>query len=83
MAKKLKNHICIVCEYGWIICGIEAERDGKTVDLYDASVVRKWTNGRGIGAISKAEHKDEYTLDKIGKVIIRQDKVLFEIPCEW
>ena len=83
MEKKLEKHICIVCEYGWIVCGIEAERDGETISLYDASVVRIWSNGRGIGAISKTEYKEEYTLDEIGKVDIRTNRVLFEIPCEW
>jgi hypothetical protein len=49
----------------------------------ESSVVRRWSNGKGIGGIAKAENKGEYTLDAIGGVIIRTDKVLFEIPCEW
>lgn len=40
-------------------------------------------DGRGIGGIAKAEYKDEYILDPIGNVEIRQNKVLFEILCEW
>ena len=74
---------CYVCEYGWIIAGKEVERDSEQVKVSDASVVRKWTNGKGIGGIAKAENKDEYTLDTIGDVTIRLNKVLFEIPCEW
>lgn len=72
-----------VCEYGWIVIGKEAGRTAESVTLSDASVVRKWTNGKGIGGIAKAEYKDEYTLDAIGDVVIRLGKVLFEIPCEW
>ncbi|MBR2543409.1 hypothetical protein IKF03_02335 [Candidatus Saccharibacteria bacterium] len=45
--------------------------------------MRKWRNGKGIGAISKKKYKDDYTLDEIGDVRIKQNKVLFEIPCEW
>lgn len=74
---------CFVCEYGWIVCGKETERTADQVGLTDASVVRRWINGKGIGGIAKAENKSEYTLDAIGDVIIRLNKVLFEIPCEW
>lgn len=81
MAKK--NHVCIVCEYGWIIVGIVDKRMDDVIALSDSAVVRKWLNGKGIGAIAQAGNKGEYTLDPIGKVEIRQSKVLFEIPCEW
>ena len=74
---------CFVCEYGWIVIGTETERTAEQIKLSDASVVRKWMNGKGIGGIAKAENKDEYTLDAIGDVVIRLGKVLFEIPCEW
>lgn len=78
-----KNHACFICEYGWIICGIVEKRDDDVVTLSDSAVVRKWRNGKGIGAISKKKYKDDYTLDEIGDVRIKQNKVLFEIPCEW
>ena len=74
---------CYVCEYGWIVTGKETGRTENEVTLKEASVVRRWTNGKGIGGIAKAENKKEYTLDAIGDVVIRLGKVLFEIPCEW
>lgn len=74
---------CYVCEAGWILIGTKDSSDDKTVKLTNASVVRKWTNGRGIGGISKAEYAEEYTLDVIGDVVIYKEKILFEIPCEW
>lgn len=75
--------ICLVCECGWILKGtMEEEREHEIV-LKDASVVRKWQNGRGIGGIAKVEYKDEYTLDYIGDVRIMRGKILFSIPCEW
>lgn len=79
----MKNSICIVIEHGWIIKGVEVKSTKEKLVLKDASVVRRWSNGKGIGGIAKAENKDEYTLDPIGDVEIRQSKVLFEIPCEW
>ena len=79
----MKN-TCIVCECGWIIVGIKKETQSKDeILLENASVVRKWYNGKGIGGIAKAENKAEYTLDEIGDVSIYKSKVLFEIPCEW
>ena len=77
---------CLILEQGWIIIGEKAESDSQDKDvmtLRNASVVRSWHNGKGIGGIAKAENRDEYTLDAIGDVIIRQNKILFEIPCEW
>lgn len=75
-------NICVVCEYGWIIVGVKSNQTNKTdLILSNASVVRCWRNGKGIGGIAKS--KKDYTLDIIGDVIIKQEKVLFEIPCEW
>lgn len=79
----MKNSVCVVCEYGWIIKGFIVDETVSTTKLKDASVVRMWSNGKGIGGIAKAENKDEYTLDPIGDVEIMKGKVLFVIPCEW
>ncbi len=76
-------NICIVCEAGWVLIGKVVGESPEAMELSDASVVRKWNNGKGIGGIAKAENRYEYTLDYIGGVKIRQSKVLFEIPCEW
>ena len=79
----MEKSLCVVCEYGWIIKGIVVDETVSTTKLRDASVVRRWTNGKGIGGIAKAANKDEYALDPIGDVEIMKGKVLFEIPCEW
>jgi hypothetical protein len=80
----MNNNVCIICEYGWIIKGVMAEQANQDViPLRNASVVRKWLNGKGIGGIAKAENKDEYVLDYVGDVTIASSKVLFAIPCEW
>ena len=77
------KHLIIVCEAGWIICGTEEKTTKDTIELKEASVVRRWSNGKGIGGLAKAEYKNDYTLDAIGDVSIKQSKVLFVIPCEW
>ena len=82
MKKATKNTI-FVCEYGWIICGVIKNENEAEVTLAESSVVRRWSNGKGIGALAKAENKSDYTLDAIGGVMIKKSKVLFQIPCEW
>lgn len=78
-------NICVILECGWIIKGVKdsvASSDTQLI-LHDSYVVRSWHNGKGIGGIAKSENKNEYILEKIGDVAIRQSKVLFAIPCEW
>lgn len=76
-------NICVVCESGWIIKGVVAASEENLLTLKNSSVVRCWSNGKGIGGIAKVENKDEYTLDPIGDVVIYSNKILFVIPCEW
>lgn len=77
-------NVCVVLEYGWILKGIKDDKSTKDLlILKEASVVRRWTNGKGIGGIAKTENKGEYVLDAIGDVEIKQNKILFIIPCEW
>ena len=77
----MKNTI-IVCEYGWILVGKKSISD-IGVRLEEASVVRRWMNGKGIGGLAKEENKREYTLDAIGTAYINASKILFEIHCDW
>ena len=77
------ENICVVCESGWIIKGVKDGSNEENLFLKDSAVVRCWNNGKGIGGIAKEENADEYTLDPIGEVAIRQNKILFVIPCEW
>ena len=77
------NNTIVVCEYGWILVGKMENPSSQTTLLKEASVVRRWTNGKGIGGLAKAEYKHEYILDEVGTVSIQTSKILFEIPCEW
>ena len=77
------NNTIVVCEYGWILVGKMENPSSQTTLLKEASVVRRWTNGKGIGGLTKAKNKPEYTLDEVGTVSIQTSKILFEIPCEW
>ena len=77
------NNTIVVIESGWIMVGEMTNPSTQTTLLKNASVVRSWTNGKGIGGLAKAENKHEYTLDPVGSVSIQTSKILFEIPCEW
>ena len=56
-----------VLEYGWIVVGRKTAETADTITLSDASVVRRWNNGKGIGGIAKKANKNEYTLDQTGE----------------
>lgn len=78
----MKNTI-VVIESGWIMVGEMTNPSTQTTLLKNASVVRRWTNGKGIGGLAIEKNKGEYTLDPVGSVSIQTSKILFEIPCEW
>lgn len=79
------HHVCVIATNGWIFEGHTSNdvtniRDG--VNLHDAHVVRKWNNGLGVGAIAKADHKDDYTLDWVGSVYVHNVVAVINIQ-EW
>lgn len=73
------EHVCVIADRGWIFEGYKRE-DGT---LANAHVVRKWTNGLGIGALADNEHKDDYTLDAIGDLRIAPRAIIAEFPLGW
>lgn len=75
------DHVCVIATNGWIFEGYAVSREGGAITLAGASVVRRWDNGRGIGGLAKAEHKDDYTLDPCGTV--RVHAIVAEIALEW
>lgn len=83
--EKEKLHTIAVIESGWIIIGnvCRGDSNDSILTMYNSSVVRKWSNGKGIGGLAKRENVPDYTLDPIGDVSIYRDKIIFEIACEW
>lgn len=77
------DHVCVVVDQGWIFEGYKENLDTPTLYLREAHVVRSWSNGRGIGALADAEHKDDYTLDNIGDLEINPSRVIATIPLRW
>ena len=77
------NKIVIVPN-GWIFVGRVIDATSDRIILTDASVVRKWSNGKGIGALATKEHKSDYTLDKCyGNVTVPTKSIYAIIDCHW
>ncbi len=79
------DHVCVIADNGWIF---EGKRDLNRdlcgdIELLDAHVVRKWSNGLGIGGLADPAHKDDYTLDKLGEVNVYREKIVAVFPLEW
>jgi len=77
------EHIIVIAQRGWIFIGYLDKSDNGKMTLINSSVVRKWSNGRGIGGLTKAEYKNEYTLDPVGTVSFAPEGIIAKINCEW
>lgn len=76
------EHVCVIATNGWIFEGYRSTETGEGgISLDDAHVVRKWANGLGIGGLADPEHKDDYTLDAIGRIEVC--KVIAVIKLRW
>lgn len=75
------EHVICICDRGWIFEGRMTER----YKLSDAHVVRKWTNGLGIGGLQSADTRGDYTLDALPAGIeLNPSAVIAVLPItEW
>lgn len=78
---KESEHVIIIADRGWIFEGRMSER----YKLSNAHVVRKWSNGLGIGGLQSKTHKDDYTLDALPAGInVNPTSVIAVLPiAEW
>ena len=78
------NHIIVIAQRGWIFEGLRDISKDNEILLLNANVVRKWSNGKGIGGLCKKASKDEYTLDEVGTVHFVNESVIAIIDItEW
>lgn len=77
------EHVCVIADRGWIFEGMKAGGEGGSLKLTGASVVRRWSNGLGIGGLADPGHKGDYTLDYIGDIEVMPRAVLAIIPLRW
>jgi hypothetical protein len=75
------DHVIVIADRGWIFIGHATDYTPGTsgpVTLTDASVVRRWTNGKGIGGLADPGHKDDYTLDAVGTLTVHAPLAIIE-----
>jgi hypothetical protein len=77
------SHVIVLASDEWIFEGYRDEGVTDKLRLANASVVRKWSNGRGIGGLAKAEYKHEYTLDPVGLIELPLHSVVGVIYAQW
>jgi hypothetical protein len=78
------DHVIIIAQRGWIF---EGQRDTSVKDkiqLLNASVVRSWSNGKGIGGLCKKALKSDYTLDEVGTISFANEAIIATLDItEW
>ena len=78
------QHVCVIAANGWIFEGWRDDPcEDNGIQLSNAHVVRKWSNGLGIGGLADPAHKDEYTLDQMQDVCVYANKAIAVIPLRW
>lgn len=75
------DHIIVIAQRGWIFEGYKDKSKDKEIVLLRANVVRKWSNGKGIGGL--VESKDGYTLDPVGTVRFAPEAIIAIIDIKW
>lgn len=78
------NHIIVIAQRGWIFEGHKNKAVTDKIQLLNASVVRSWTNGKGIGGLCNKGNKSDYKLDPVGTVSFPNEGVIAVIDItEW
>ncbi|MCL1906657.1 MAG: hypothetical protein FWG08_01865 [Propionibacteriaceae bacterium] len=75
------DHLIVIATNGWIFEGYGQLDDLGRVSLTNASVVRSWSNGKGIGALADPDYKDDYKRDPIGCITVHA--VIAVIEARW
>ena len=60
------DHVIVIAQRCWIFEGYKDKSVTDKIKLLNANVVRSWSNGKGIGGLTKKENKSDYKLDPAG-----------------
>lgn len=78
------DHVIIIAQRGWIFEGYQDKKVKDKIQLLNASVVRSWSNGKGIGGLCFKSSKNEYKLDPVGTISFPNEGIIATIDIiEW
>lgn len=78
------DHIIVIAQRGWIFEGHKDNSVTDKIQLLNASVVRSWSNGKGIGGLCTKSSKSDYKLDAVGTVSFPNEGVIATLDItEW
>jgi hypothetical protein len=78
------DHIIVIAQRGWIFEGYRDKSITEKIQLLNASVVRSWANGKGIGGLCSKNSKSDYKLDTVGTVSFPNEGVIAVLEItEW
>lgn len=78
------DHIIVIAQRGWIFEGHKDKSVTDKIQLLNASVVRSWSNGKGIGGLCNKDNKSDYKLDSVGTISFPNEGVIAVIDVtEW
>lgn len=78
------DHIIVIAQRGWIFEGHRDKSVTDKIQLLNASVVRSWSNGKGIGGLCSASNKSDYKLDPVGTISFPNEGIIAVIDIvEW
>lgn len=78
------DHIIVIAQRGWIFEGHKDKAVKDKIQLLNASVVRSWSNGKGIGGLCNKGNKSDYKLDPVGTISFPNEGVIAVIDItEW
>jgi len=78
------DHIIVIAQRGWIFEGYKDKSVTDKIQLLNASVVRSWSNGKGIGGLCDKKSKADYKLDPVGTISFPNEGIIAVIDVtEW
>lgn len=78
------DHVIIIAQRGWIFEGYKDKKVKDKIQLLNANVVRKWSNGKGIGGLTQKAYKADYTLDPVGTISFPNEAIIAQLDItEW
>ena len=74
--------VILVLQRGWVVVGDLAKDTADSVELTNASVIRRWGTTRGLGQLAIEGPKKATILDACGTVSAHPLAIVLRLACE-